>query len=346
MQKLILGREMALSPRIILANQPTRGLDIGAVGYVHQQLLKARASGAGILLISEDLDELLALSDRVAVMYRGRCRRRWRARDVTIRHLGLMMAGHGFAGAGRCGLNRAPRRARSVWAIAPLVAVVASFVFAALLALLGGASPFAVFAAVIKGAAGHAICVPGDADPRHAADLHRPRRRRRVPRQAVEHRRRGAALYRRGHDGRARHRAAAAAGADADPDAHGRRRMLAGALLLLGPTFLKTRFGVDEVVTTLLLNFIDRAVRQHAARRRRSRTRWASAGRNPRRSSPRPQLPKLIQGKRLHLGFVIAIGAALRRVVHQCPHHLRLRDARRRPQSARGALRRHAGQLR
>ncbi|HEX6117946.1 MAG TPA: ABC transporter ATP-binding protein [Dongiaceae bacterium] len=98
MQKLILGREMARSPRIILANQPTRGLDIGAVRYVHQQLLNARGGGAGILLISEDLDELLALSDRVVVMYRGRMSAAMARSDVTIRQLGLMMAGHGFAG--------------------------------------------------------------------------------------------------------------------------------------------------------------------------------------------------------------------------------------------------------
>jgi general nucleoside transport system ATP-binding protein len=98
MQKLILGREMARSPRIILANQPTRGLDVGAVGYVHQQLLKARAGGAGVLLISEDLDELLALADRVVVMYRGRMSASLARPDVTIRHLGLMMAGHGFGG--------------------------------------------------------------------------------------------------------------------------------------------------------------------------------------------------------------------------------------------------------
>ena len=98
MQKLILGREMAREPRIILANQPTRGLDIGAVGYVHRQLLNAREAGAGILLISEDLDELLALSDRVVVMYRGRMSQAMARSDVTIRQLGLMMAGHGFAG--------------------------------------------------------------------------------------------------------------------------------------------------------------------------------------------------------------------------------------------------------
>jgi simple sugar transport system ATP-binding protein len=96
MQKLILGREMAQGPRIILANQPSRGLDIGAVSYVHRQLLAARKSGAGILLISEDLDELLALADRVVVMYRGRVSAPLARGQVNIRDLGLMMAGHGF----------------------------------------------------------------------------------------------------------------------------------------------------------------------------------------------------------------------------------------------------------
>ncbi len=100
MQKLILGREMADAPRIILANQPSRGLDIGAVAYVHRRLLEARAVGAGILLISEDLDELLALADRVVVMHRGRISAPLTRGHINIRELGLMMAGHGFAGEG------------------------------------------------------------------------------------------------------------------------------------------------------------------------------------------------------------------------------------------------------
>ncbi len=96
MQKLILGRVLAERPEVIIANQPTRGLDVGAVVYVQERLDAARRAGAGILLITEDLDELLALSDRVGVMYRGRlspCR----ARDaLDARSLGLMMAGAGF----------------------------------------------------------------------------------------------------------------------------------------------------------------------------------------------------------------------------------------------------------
>jgi simple sugar transport system ATP-binding protein len=97
MQKLLLGRALARRPRFVLANQPTRGLDVGAAAYVHQRLLAAREAGAAILLISEDLDEVLRLSDRVAVMFRGRLREADPALGpVTVERLGLMMAGQGF----------------------------------------------------------------------------------------------------------------------------------------------------------------------------------------------------------------------------------------------------------
>jgi ABC-type uncharacterized transport system ATPase subunit len=97
MQKLILGRVMSNDPKLILANQPTRGLDVGAVAYVHEQLLAARKRGAGILLISEDLDELLALSDKVAVMFKGELSSPMPCGAVTISSLGLLMAGQGFS---------------------------------------------------------------------------------------------------------------------------------------------------------------------------------------------------------------------------------------------------------
>lgn len=96
MQKLILGRTLSLEPRFILACQPARGLDIGAVAYVHQRLIAARQEGASVLLISDDLDEILALADRVAVIYRGRISEPLPRSKVTIQELGLMMAGHGF----------------------------------------------------------------------------------------------------------------------------------------------------------------------------------------------------------------------------------------------------------
>ncbi|TXH33685.1 MAG: ATP-binding cassette domain-containing protein [Rhodospirillaceae bacterium] len=93
MQKLILGRVLSPEPVLVLANQPTRGLDIGAVTYVHQQLLAVRQRGGAVLLISEDLDEVLALSDRVVVMYHGRLSAPMLRAAVNIQQLGLMMAG-------------------------------------------------------------------------------------------------------------------------------------------------------------------------------------------------------------------------------------------------------------
>jgi ABC-type uncharacterized transport system ATPase subunit len=94
MQKLILGRVLAQSPRFILANQPTRGLDVGAVSYVHERLLAARRGGGSVLLISEDLDEILALADRIVVMHRGRLSAPMARTGISIERLGLMMAGH------------------------------------------------------------------------------------------------------------------------------------------------------------------------------------------------------------------------------------------------------------
>ncbi len=97
MQKLILARALSPGPKFILANQPVRGLDEGAIAYVHQRLLEARADGAGILLVSEDLDELFAFSDRIAVMYHGRLSPPVRTAEATIGDIGLMMAGQSAA---------------------------------------------------------------------------------------------------------------------------------------------------------------------------------------------------------------------------------------------------------
>jgi general nucleoside transport system ATP-binding protein len=99
-QKVILARVFERNPRVVLANQPTRGLDVGATAEVHRRLLEARARGVAIVLISEDLDELLALSDRVAVMARGRLSEARAVESVTREQLGLMMAGHHAQAAG------------------------------------------------------------------------------------------------------------------------------------------------------------------------------------------------------------------------------------------------------
>jgi len=96
-QKLILGRALDPLPSIILANQPTRGLDVGAVAYVHARLLEARARGAAILLISEDLEEVLALSDCLLVISRGRLSPPSSRGERSVREIGELMAGHAEA---------------------------------------------------------------------------------------------------------------------------------------------------------------------------------------------------------------------------------------------------------
>jgi simple sugar transport system ATP-binding protein len=71
-QKVVIAREMSRGFSVLLASQPTRGVDVGAIEFIHQRLLDARAAGKAILLVSAELKEVLALADRVAVMYRGK----------------------------------------------------------------------------------------------------------------------------------------------------------------------------------------------------------------------------------------------------------------------------------
>ena len=92
-QRLILAREIESGPRLMIAVQPTRGLDVGAVELAHRLLLERRAAGAAILLVSEDLDEILALSDRVVVLYEGRIAGIADAADTDIARIGLLMTG-------------------------------------------------------------------------------------------------------------------------------------------------------------------------------------------------------------------------------------------------------------
>jgi len=93
LQKLILARELSSAPRLVVAMQPTRGLDVGAIESVQQLLLNQRSLGCGILLVSEDLDELLSLSDRIAIMYEGHVVGVICSGDFDITQIGLMMTG-------------------------------------------------------------------------------------------------------------------------------------------------------------------------------------------------------------------------------------------------------------
>ncbi len=92
-QKVLLARALHRRPRALVAAQPTRGLDIGTYGYVHDQLRELRAHGAGVLLVSEDLDELRSLADRIAVIFRGRLVGELPAAEAGSERLGMMMTG-------------------------------------------------------------------------------------------------------------------------------------------------------------------------------------------------------------------------------------------------------------
>ncbi|MGD2039220.1 MAG: ABC transporter ATP-binding protein [Anaerolineae bacterium] len=92
-QKVVLARELSRQPEVLIAAQPTRGVDIGATEYVHAQLLEEREKGTAILLISEDLDEVMALSDRIAVIYEGQIMGIIDGQKATPEQLGLLMAG-------------------------------------------------------------------------------------------------------------------------------------------------------------------------------------------------------------------------------------------------------------
>jgi len=93
LQKVMLARELAGKPAVVIASQPTRGLDVGAMEYIHQRILQERERGAGVLLISEDLDEIFALSDRVVVIYEGEIMGEVSGENASREQIGLWMSG-------------------------------------------------------------------------------------------------------------------------------------------------------------------------------------------------------------------------------------------------------------
>ena len=94
-QKVILAREFSRNPRLIIVCQPTRGLDVGAIEYVHSKLLELRKQGCAILLISFELDEIMELSDRILTIYNGQITAEYRSGEVSSEQIGLAMTGFG-----------------------------------------------------------------------------------------------------------------------------------------------------------------------------------------------------------------------------------------------------------
>lgn len=93
MQKVVLARALSRNPQVLIAAQPTRGLDVGATEYVRKRILNERENGTAVVLLSEDLEEVLALSDRIAVIYEGAIMGIVPSAEATPESIGLLMAG-------------------------------------------------------------------------------------------------------------------------------------------------------------------------------------------------------------------------------------------------------------
>lgn len=92
-QKIVVGREMSFDPKLLIAAQPTRGVDIGAIELIHRRLIAARDTGVGVLLVSTELEEILSLADRIIVLYRGKIAGELDRKDADEKKLGILMAG-------------------------------------------------------------------------------------------------------------------------------------------------------------------------------------------------------------------------------------------------------------
>ena len=101
LQKTIVAREMLAEPAVLIAAQPTRGVDIGATTFIHEKLLEQREKGVAILLVSYELSEIMSLSDRILVMYNGRIIGETTTNESSEEDIGLLMAG--IKGGQTCG---------------------------------------------------------------------------------------------------------------------------------------------------------------------------------------------------------------------------------------------------
>jgi general nucleoside transport system ATP-binding protein len=99
-QRVVIAREFTRPVSLMIAAQPTRGLDVGSIEYIHERIVKLRDSGDAVLIVSSDLDEVLGLGDRIAVMYSGRMEGPFDAKTLTRDEIGLMMAGAHSGGGG------------------------------------------------------------------------------------------------------------------------------------------------------------------------------------------------------------------------------------------------------
>ncbi|TLN21302.1 ATP-binding cassette domain-containing protein, partial [bacterium] len=109
-QKVIIARELTRPIKFLVASQPTRGLDVGSIEFIHKRIVEKRTAGCAVLLVSPELDEVMELSDRIAVMYRGKIVAIIPADEVTKEQVGLLMAGVSFEQAIQQAVSTEPRK--------------------------------------------------------------------------------------------------------------------------------------------------------------------------------------------------------------------------------------------
>ena len=132
LQKFVVGREMTREPKVLIINQPTWGVDAGAAALIRQALIDLARSGSAVLVISQDLDEIYEIADRIAVISRGELSQSYRPADMSLEQIGLLMAGAHERGnqSGRKGkrmkiiLEKRSRNNRPGWPmLSPLIAI-------------------------------------------------------------------------------------------------------------------------------------------------------------------------------------------------------------------------------
>ena len=254
-QKIVLAREMEQDPGVLIVGQPTRGVDVGAIEFIHKRLIAMRDAGKAVLLVSVELDEIRSLSDRILVMFAGRVVGE-RGPEAT-RGRAWPADGRRRTQGGR-GMST-PFAKLPAWAdygLIPVLNLLVAFLVAGLVVLLVGENPLRCRrhsrGRRIRQRPGHRL----HALLRDQLHLHGSRRRRGVSRRPVQYRRRRAGLYSRARRcaglPRLRQRAALVADLSAgDPGA-----ALVGALWALIPAYLQAKRGSHIVITTIMFNFI------------------------------------------------------------------------------------------
>jgi energy-coupling factor transporter ATP-binding protein EcfA2 len=187
-QKIVVAREIERNPDLLLVGQPTRGVDIGAIEFIHKQIVALRDAGKAILLVSVELDEIMSLSDRIAVMFDGRIMG-FRDPKRPTRRTGPADGRHRRQRGGRL-MDRLPRWADVV--LVPLVSLLLAALISALVILSIGEDPMEALKVMVEGSARTGLWLGLYALLHHQLHLHRPGRDGGLPRRPVQHRRRGA----------------------------------------------------------------------------------------------------------------------------------------------------------